>query len=120
MKKRLALVLAALATMAMLAGCGGDTSTDNGGDASTGGADGEGYTSLQIIAAHGAAENTSENESFLKFKELIEERSGGAVTLTCIPTSSWAATVSTPRLPPRATSPWAVPLLLTSPPSSPR
>ena len=85
MKKRLALVLAALATMAMLAGCGGDTSTDNGGDASTGGADGEGYTSLQIIAAHGAAENTSENESFLKFKELIEERSGGAVTLDLYP-----------------------------------
>ena len=74
MKKHLALVMAALMMASMLAGCGSsDTSNTGSGDGNS-----EGYNTLNIIAAHGAAENTSENESFLKFKELVEDRSGGA------------------------------------------
>ena len=77
MKKHLALVMAALMMASMLAGCGSSETTDTG----SGDGNSEGYNTLNIIAAHGAAENTSENESFLKFKELVEERSGGAVTV---------------------------------------
>lgn len=81
MKKHLALVMAALMMASMLAGCG------SSGTSNTGSGDGnsEGYNTLNIIAAHGAAENTSENESFLKFKELVEDRSGGAITVDLYP-----------------------------------
>ncbi|MEI3306412.1 MAG: TRAP transporter substrate-binding protein [Dysosmobacter sp.] len=81
MKKHLALVMAALMMASMLAGCGSSETTDTG----SGDGNSEGYNTLNIIAAHGAAENTSENESFLKFKELVEERSGGAVTVDLYP-----------------------------------
>ena len=81
MKKHLALVMAALMMASMLAGCGSSETTDT----SSGDGNSEGYNTLNIIAAHGAAENTSENESFLKFKELVEERSGGAVTVDLYP-----------------------------------
>ena len=54
-KKVVSMLCVGAMAMTMLAGCGGDTSTDNGGDASTGGADGAGYPSRQISAAHGAA-----------------------------------------------------------------
>ena len=81
MKKHLALVMAALMMASMLAGCGSsDTSNTGSGDGNS-----EGYNTLNIIAAHGAAENTSENESFLKFKELVEDRSGGAITVDLYP-----------------------------------
>ena len=81
MKKHLALVMAALMMASMLAGCGSSETTDTG----SGDGNSEGYNTLNIIAAHGSAENTSENESFLKFKELVEERSGGAVTVDLYP-----------------------------------
>ena len=81
MKKHLALVMAALMMASMLAGCGSSETTDTG----SGDGNSEGYNTLNIIAAHGAAEHTSENESFLKFKELVEERSGGAVTVDLYP-----------------------------------
>ena len=62
----------------LLSGCGGgqeETPADEGsGD---GAADASGYTTLNIIAAHGAAETTSENLSFLNqfepFENLLKE-----------------------------------------------
>ena len=86
MKKFLSLILVLGLSASLMAGCGGgqeETPADEGsGD---GAADASGYTTLNIIAAHGAAETTSENLSFLKFEELIEERSGGAVTVDLYP-----------------------------------
>ena len=78
MKEFLSLILVLGLSATLLAGCGGSktdapASTDATTDAS--------YNKLNIIVAHGAAETTSEHASFLKFKESIEEKSGGSVTV---------------------------------------
>lgn len=85
MKKFLSLVLVLGLSAALLAGCGGSSNEEPAGDSGESGGDASGYDTLNIIAAHGAAETTSENLSFLKFEELIEERSGGAVTVDLYP-----------------------------------
>ena len=90
MKKFLSLILVLGLSATLLAGCGGSktdapASDGDSSNASTDAAADAGYNKLNIIAAHGAAETTSENASFLKFKELIEEKSGGNVTVDLYP-----------------------------------
>ncbi len=99
MKKFLSLALVLCMILALTA-CGGGSDSGSGsgsgdgGSSSDGGAssdsgstggDSAGYDELTIIAAHGASEATSEHASFMKFKELVEERSGGAVKVDLYP-----------------------------------
>ena len=95
MKKALALILTLCMILALTA-CGGGSSNgggaSNGGSAPSGGSSSGGdadggseYTSVNIIAAHGATETTSMHLSWLKLEEMLEERSGGAVTVDIYP-----------------------------------
>ena len=92
MKKKFLSLTLVLCMILALAACGGSGGSTGGGSGSTGGGasssgdsgssgggDSAGYDELTIIAAHGASEATSEHASFVKFKELVEEKSGGAV-----------------------------------------
>lgn len=71
MKKFLSLILVLGLSATLLAGCGGsktDAPSSNGdssSNASTDTAADAGYDKLNIIAAHGAAESTSEHASFV-------------------------------------------------------
>lgn len=106
--KILSLALALTMSAALLAGCGGGSSSGGASApaASSGGssapaasssapaastdsapveaASGD-FNEVTIIAAHGAAETTSENLSFLKFEELVEGKSGGKVQVELYP-----------------------------------
>ncbi|MDD3346193.1 TRAP transporter substrate-binding protein [Oscillibacter sp.] len=88
MKKFLSLVLVLGLSATLLAGCGSKKEEAPAANPSAPAADAatsEEYDKLNIIAAHGASEATSEHASFVKFKELLEERSGGAVTVDLYP-----------------------------------
>ena len=89
MKKLVSLLLVLGLSATLLAGCGGkkeETAPPADADKpETSAPADEGFDKLNIIAAHGAAETTSENMSFLKFKELVEEKTGGAVTVDLYP-----------------------------------
>ena len=89
MKKFVSLLLVLGLSATLLAGCGGkkeETAPPADADKpETSAPADEGFDKLNIIAAHGAAETTSENMSFLKFKELVEEKTGGAVTVDLYP-----------------------------------
>ena len=96
MKKKFLSLFLVLAMALALTACGSNGGSNSGsgsggdssGDGSSSGApaaDGSEFNQLNIIAAHGAAETTSENASFLKFKELVEEKSGGVVTVDLYP-----------------------------------
>ena len=96
MKKKFLSLFLVLAMALALTACGSNGGSNSGGsnggdssgsDSSSGApaADGSEFNQLNIIAAHGAAETTSENASFLKFKELVEEKSGGVVTVDLYP-----------------------------------
>ena len=91
MKKFLSLILVLGLSATLLAGCGGSktetpaASSDSSSSTSTEQSADAGYDKLNIIAAHGASEATSEHASFVKFKELVEEKSGGAVTVDLYP-----------------------------------
>jgi len=110
MKKKAILSLALVFAMsaALLAGCGGSSSSGSSSSSSSApaassssssapaassssastpapAAEGGDYNEVTIIAAHGAAETTSENLSFVKFEELIEAKSGGKVQVELYP-----------------------------------
>ena len=87
MKKFLSLILVLGLSASLMAGCGGsteETPADEGG-AAEGGADASGYTELHIIAAHGSTEAVAQHTSYVYLKELLEERSGGAITMDIYP-----------------------------------
>ena len=80
MKRITSLILALVMTAALLAGCGGDSSTaDTGSTGDAGAAEDGGYTANWIVAV-----NTSEGdllyEATNKFCELVEEYSDGRIT----------------------------------------
>ena len=86
MKKFLSLMLVLGLSATLLAGCGGskaDAPADNSNDAVA--SEDNGYNKLNIIAAHGSTEAVAEHASFVKFKELVEEKSGGNVTVDIYP-----------------------------------
>ena len=102
MKKFLSTLLAA-AMCISLAACGGNNSTPStsgGGSASSGGSgsaggSGSGYTggSYSISLGHICSENHSLHLASLKFKDFVEEQSGGGPSpWTSTPTACWAAT----------------------------
>ena len=81
MKRITSLILALVMTAALLAGCGGDSSTaDTGSTGDAGAAEDGGYTANWIVAV-----NTSEGdllyEATNKFCELVEEYSDGRAVL---------------------------------------
>ena len=94
MKKFLSTLLAA-AMCISLAACGGNNSTPStsgGGSASSGGSgsaggSGSGYTggSYSISLGHICSENHSLHLASLKFKDFVEEQSGGAITVDVHP-----------------------------------
>ena len=86
MKKFLSLILVLGLSATLLAGCGGskaDAPADNSNDAVA--SEDNGYNKLNIIAAHGSTEAVAEHAGFVKFKELVEEKSGGNVTVDIYP-----------------------------------
>lgn len=88
MKKFLSLILVLGLSATLLAGCGGsktETPATNSGNGDAAQSESAGYDTLNIIAAHGATEAVAEHAGFVKFKELVEERSGGSVTVDIYP-----------------------------------
>lgn len=88
MKRILSLFLTLAMSMAVLTACGtGGASVSTAANAGSGGAASgdSGYDTLHITAAHGAAESTTVHKAWLKFKELVEAGSGGAVTVDIYP-----------------------------------
>ena len=88
MKKFVSLLLVLGLSATLLAGCGGKkeeapAETPNAPEASAP-AD-EGYTKLNIIAAHGSTETVAQHTSYVFLKEQLEERSGGAITMDIYP-----------------------------------
>ena len=91
MKKFLSLLLVMLMT-ASLTACGGSSSSgsnDSSNDAASG--DDGTYTKVSLSLAHGAAETTTMNQSMIYLKEIVEERSGGAVTIDLYPNQQLGA-----------------------------
>ncbi|WP_295582432.1 TRAP transporter substrate-binding protein [uncultured Oscillibacter sp.] len=88
MKKFLSLVLVLGLSATLLAGCGGKkeetTPPADSGSQTEAPAD-EGYTAFNIIAAHGSTETVAQHTSLVYFKELLEERSGGVITVDIYP-----------------------------------
>lgn len=88
--RRLAAIGAATVLAAgLLAGCGGGGSSapetkaaDNGGSAEGGGSDGAGVEKIDLVFSHINAETHTWHKMAVKFKELIEEKSGGNITVT--------------------------------------
>lgn len=85
MKKFLSMLMIMALSAAMLAGCGSKPASDAPGKEGSEAAEGNDYNELEIIAAHGSTETVAEHASFEKFKELVEERSGGKVTVNIYP-----------------------------------
>ena len=90
MKKYLSLLLAIVMVLS-LAACGSTstTTTASSDTASTesdaSAVDGDAYTKINISIANGAAETTSMNQSLVYLKEILEERSGGVMTVDLYP-----------------------------------
>lgn len=78
MKKKLTCLLLAMAMMLSLAACGGGTESGDTGDS---GETSEGQT-YEWTASSGLAVGSSWDLGLLKFAELLNERSNGAITLT--------------------------------------
>ena len=75
-----------------LTACGGSSSSgsnDSSNDAASG--DDGTYTKVSLSLAHGAAETTTMNQSMIYLKEIVEERSGGAVTIDLYPNQQLGA-----------------------------
>lgn len=90
MKKKLSVLIATALMAAAIAGCGGgdkastgDSSADNtaaeSGDSSSSGEE------VVIKVGHGVAEKISMHQGWLKFKELVEEKSGGSMKVEIYP-----------------------------------
>ena len=86
MKKKLSLVLAGAMVMASLAGCGGQAAAPaapaaGGGAAATAGSDGKAELNL-IIASNQTSLDNPYSFGMDKFKEVLEEKSGGKISVT--------------------------------------
>lgn len=84
MKKRLAVILAGAMVMAALTGCGGGAAAPAGGNAAgaeAGAGSGKAELNLIIASNQTSAENPY-SYGMDKFKEVIEEKSGGKVQVT--------------------------------------
>ena len=87
MKKFLSMILVLGLSATLLAGCGGSSDTADSGNSGDTAAEGNdaGYNTLNIIAAHGSTETVAQHTSYVYLKELLEERSGGAITMDIYP-----------------------------------
>lgn len=86
--KRVIALLMAVCSIAALAACGG--SSGSGANSTAGGsnaASGTGST-MNITVAHSLFENGPEHQNLLKFKETLEEKSGGTMQVTIYPNST--------------------------------
>lgn len=85
MKKKLSLVMAGAMVMASLAGCGGQAAAPAapaaGGGAATAAADGKAELNL-IIASNQTSLDNPYSFGMDKFKEVLEEKSGGKISVT--------------------------------------
>lgn len=102
--KRLAAIGAATVLGAgLLAGCGGGGSSapetqaaDNGDSAQGGGSgDGAGVEKIDLVFSHINAETHTWHKMAVKFKELIEEKSGGNITVTIYPNNQLGSEIET-------------------------
>ena len=102
--KRLAAIGAASVLAAgLLAGCGGGGSSapetqaaDNGDSAQGGGSgDGAGVEKIDLVFSHINAETHTWHKMAVKFKELIEEKSGGNITVTIYPNNQLGSEIET-------------------------
>lgn len=94
MKKGISMLLVIVMSMLLFTGCGGQSSQSpepdkdqapDSGAAAQGTDEKSVYDTLNIIVAHGGAETMSMHKGWLKFEELVEGRSGGAVTIDIYP-----------------------------------
>ena len=93
MKKRLLALSMAVVMAFGLTACGGSSSGNAGTTAAAGGsettaaaaASGKTY---KIKLHHDLAEDSSQHEGLVKFKELVEEKSGGAVQIQIFPNNT--------------------------------
>lgn len=79
MKKTFATILVSALTLGLLAGCGEPAASDNSGGDS---ADKGSYT---ITIAHSTAENTAMHNTWLAFKDYVEDKTDGAITVNIYP-----------------------------------
>ena len=101
--RRLAAIGAATVLAAgLLAGCGGGGSSapetkaaDNGGSAEGGGSDGAGVEKIDLVFSYINAETHTWHKMAVKFKELIEEKSGGNITVTIYPNNQLGSEIET-------------------------
>lgn len=96
-KKLVAVGLAAALTVGMLAGCGGSSSSSSSGSGDSGSgqqaaASGSG-DQIKLVIGHINAESHTWHKMAEKFKELIEDKSGGQITVTIYPNSSLGSEV---------------------------
>ncbi|MCG8484040.1 MAG: DctP family TRAP transporter solute-binding subunit [Clostridia bacterium] len=75
MKKILTIILCLVLACSMLAACGNDDA----------GAGDEVPEKITIKAAHGLNENTAIHQGWLKFKEIVEEKTGGQIEIKIFP-----------------------------------
>lgn len=91
MKKILSFLIAAMLVAAALSGCGnsgndsGSTTAANGESGSAASQNTGSSDSIVIKVAHGATEDHSTHIGWLKFKEVVEEKSGGTMTVEIYP-----------------------------------
>ncbi|GAA0438921.1 TRAP transporter substrate-binding protein [Lentibacillus halophilus] len=90
MLKRYMLGLLAIGFMMALAACGSDESSGGGGSEGSGGSEGEGNGNsggeeINIIAAHVVSPEATQQDMYEKFKELVEEKSDGRITMEIYP-----------------------------------
>lgn len=105
MRRLVALGAAAVLATGMLAGCGGGSDSSKpaetkaaGGDAAGGdaaGGDAAGVENIDLVFSHINAETHTWHKMALKFKELIEEKSGGNITVTIYPNNQLGSEIET-------------------------
>lgn len=100
-KKLAALGIAAALTAGTLAGCGGGKAAETGAAAAAP-AGGNGAApaensgeKIELVVGHINAEDHTWHQMALKFKELVEERSGGQVIVTIYPNSQLGTEIET-------------------------
>ena len=105
-KKLVALTTAAVMAASMLTACGGgsssstatqapaDTAAAEGGASGDAAASGD-YEEIELVFSHINAETHTWHKMAEKFKELIEERSGGKITVTIYPNNQLGSEIET-------------------------
>lgn len=83
MKRYLSLVLTAVLALGLV-GCGGSGGSSNGGGA-TGSEAGSGYDKLNLKISYATGDTGMDGVTAIKFEELVEERSGGAIQIDRYP-----------------------------------